>query len=152
MILPPRPCLHCQQPFQPSKYRPSQVVCSRPECQRLRSREYRRKKIQIDAVYAQVVRDSQKQWWAEHPLYQKQYRQTHPEAVARNRQQQRLRDQKRRIRNLVRNTLVLDLKRSAAEVWLLGPAAGDLDRNNLASSKLLIMQSTKSASATPPAS
>jgi hypothetical protein len=80
--------------------------------------------------------------------YQKNYRQNHPEAAARNREQQRHRDQKRQVGQLVKNTLVLDLKRSAAEVWLVGPAAGDLGRNILVSSKLLILQTGAPA---PPA-
>ena len=41
------------------------------------------------------------------------------------------RDQRRRVGRLVKNTLVLDLKHSAAEVWLVGPLAGDLVKNNL---------------------
>jgi site-specific recombinase XerD len=40
-------------------------------------------------------------------------------------------ERRSRLRSLVRNTLALDLRHSAAEVWLLGPAAGDLDRNNV---------------------
>jgi hypothetical protein len=92
-------------------------------------------------VYRQVVRDSQKQWWAEHGEYQKQRRQQRPELVKKNREQQRGRDRKRRLAHLVRNNVALDLKRSTAEVWLLGPRLGDLDRNNLASAQVLILQS-----------
>jgi hypothetical protein len=40
--------------------------------------------------------------------------------VENNRQRQRQRDQKRRLRHLVRNNLAFDLKRSSSEVWLLG--------------------------------
>jgi hypothetical protein len=87
-----------------------------------------------------VVRDSRRKWREAHPGYQKDYRQNHPEAEARNRQQQRQRDQKRRVGALVKNTLVVDLKRSAAEVWLVGPLASDLEKNTLVSSKLLILQ------------
>jgi hypothetical protein len=36
--------------------------------------------------------------------------------------------------------LALDLRHSPAEVWLLGPAADDLVKNNLAASQLLILQ------------
>ena len=78
-------------------------------------------------MYFQVVRDSQKQWWDEHPDYQKQHRQQNPKLVESNRQQQRLRDRKRRVELLVRNNLALDLKHSASEVWLLGPKVGNLD-------------------------
>jgi hypothetical protein len=34
-------------------------------------------------LYAQVVRDSRKQWQVEHAAYQKTYWQTHPEAAER---------------------------------------------------------------------
>ena len=63
-----------------------------------------------------------------------------PDAAARNRQQQSQRDRKRRIRRLVKNTLVFDVKRSTADVWVLGPLAEDLEKNTLVSSKLLILQ------------
>lgn len=135
----PRCCPHCQRLFVPSPYRPQQVVCGEPACQRRRRADYHRKKLETDPLYRQVVRDSQRQWWDEHPDYQKQRRQ-HPEVVAANRQRQRQRDQKRRIERLVRNNLALDLKASAAGIWLLTPQGSDLDRNNLASAQVLIFQ------------
>ena len=141
MVFQPRCCLYCQQAFQPSPRRPDQAVCSHPECQARRRSDYRRRKRQTDAVYAEVVRDSRRKWRESHPDYQRNYWQTHPDAAARNRQQQRQRDQKRRVSRLVRNTLVIDLKRSVAEVWLAGPLAADLVKNTLVPSKLLILQS-----------
>lgn len=148
-IFPPRYCRYCQQAFQPSRRRPDQAVCSRPECQARRRNDYRRQKRQTDPEYAEVVRDSRRKWREAHPNYQKNYWQNHPDAAARNRQQQRLRDQRRRVGLLVKNTLVLDLKHSAAEVWLVGPLAGDLVKNTLDSSKLLILQAPPTA--LPPA-
>ena len=127
----PRCCPHCQRVFVPSPYRPLQVVCSQPACQRQRRADYHRKKLVTDSLYRQVVRDSQRQWWDEHPDYQKQRRQRHPKVVAANRQQQHQRDQKRRIERLVRNNLALDLKASAAGIWQLTPQGSDLDRNKL---------------------
>jgi hypothetical protein len=96
--------------------------------------------MEADPEYAQVVRDSRKKWRAAHPDYQKNYWQSHQESAERNRQQQRRRDRQRRLGNLVKNNVALDLKHGAAEVWLLGPAAQDLVKNNLASSQLLIFQ------------
>ena len=116
-------------------------MCGRPECQRRRRSDYHRKKLATDPEYFQVVRDSQKQWWDEHPDYQKQHRQQNPQLVESNRQRQRLRDRKRRVELLVRNNLALDLKHSASEVWLLGPKVRNLDRNNLASAQVLILPS-----------
>lgn len=139
--MPYRCCRYCQQSFPVSKYRPEQSVCSAADCQRQRRADYHRQKLKSDADYAQVVRDSQRKWRDSHPEYQRQYREEHPEAAERNRQKQRQRDDKRRVQNLVKNNVALDLKRCAAEVWLVGPAARDLDKNNLASSRFLIFQS-----------
>ena len=147
-----RPCRYCQQAFQPTKYCPEQRVCGQQVCQRRRRADYHRQKIQTDPLYAQVVRDSRKQWRDEHPDYQKNYWRTHPEAAERNRQQQQRRDRRRRVQNLVKNNLALDLKRSAAEVWLLGPAAGHLEKNTFASCQLFIFQPLVPVAAASPGS
>ena len=133
-----RRCPYCQCSFLPSVYRPQQEVCSQPECQQRRRADYHRKKLATDPEYRQVVRESQKQWWDEHPQYQKQRRRANPKLVQNNRERQRQRDRARRLQHLVRNNLALDLKRSASEVWLLGPKLSDLDKNNLASVQVLI--------------
>ena len=92
-------------------------------------------------MYVQVVRESQKKWWDEHPDYQKERRKAKPEVVERNRQRQHMRDQRRRLARLVRNNLVLDLTPSASAVWLVGPQVQRLDRNNLVSTQVLILPS-----------
>jgi hypothetical protein len=138
--LPPRCCRYCQQLFQPSRYRPDQTVCSSPTCQRQRRAEYHRHRIETDPEYAQVVRDSRNKWRQAHPHYQEQYWRTHEQQAERNRQQQPQRDRKRRLTHLVKNNLALDLKQAAAQIWLVGPAADDLVKNNLASSQLFIFQ------------
>lgn len=98
-------CRYCQEVFQPSVYRPKQTVCSKAACQRLRQRDYHRRKIASDPVYRQVCLESPRKWRQTHPNYWKKYRQDHPEQVERNRQQQRLRDQKRQQANLANNNL-----------------------------------------------
>jgi hypothetical protein len=85
-------------------------------CQAKRRNEYRCKKRLADPEYAQVICDSRRKWREAHPAYQKNYWLTHPDAAARNRQQQRQRDQKRRIGLLVKNTLVFDV----AAAWEKG--------------------------------
>ena len=67
--------------FSTSKYRPDQSVCSAVDCQRRRRSDYHRQKLSADPEYAQVARDSQRKWRAAHPDYQKQYWQSHPEAL-----------------------------------------------------------------------
>ena len=137
---PSRCCRYCQQIFQPSIYRPQQSVCSQPDCQRRRRSDYHGERIRNDRSYAEDVRASQKKWSQAHPDYWKQYRRQHPASVERNRKQQRQRDQKRRLLNLAKNNLALDLKHEASEVWLLGPGVKDLAKNNLASAKVFIYQ------------
>lgn len=144
-MIPSRRCPYCQLIFQPSPYRLQQLVCSQAECQGRRRAEYHRQKIQADPLYAQVVKDSREKWRSEHAAYQKAYWQTHPEAAERNRARQRQRDRQRRVTNLVKNSVALDLKRSAAEVWLVGPEAADLVKNNVAFSEVLVFQRVASA-------
>ena len=135
-----RCCRYCQQIFQPSIYRPEQSVCSQPECQRQRRSDYHRERIRRDAAYADDVHASQRKWRQANPDYWKRYREQHPESVTRNRQRQQQRDQKRRVVNLAKMNLALDLKREASEVWFVGPAVKDLAKNNLAQSKVFIYQ------------
>ena len=90
-----------------------------------------------------MARDSQKKWRQAHLAYDQNYRAQHPEYHQRNREQQQLRDQKRRFRLLAKNNLALDLKRCVAEVWLLRPKAVNLAKNNLASAEVLIFQALK---------
>lgn len=103
-------------------------------------------------MYAQVVSESRKKWRDVHPDYQKTYRQSHAAAVECNRQLQRRRDARRRAQFLVKNNLALDLKRCAAEVWLIGPATGDLEKNNLVACKMLIFQPVASVATIAPPS
>jgi len=124
-----RCCRYCHKPFQPSKFQPRQSVCGELICQRRRRTEYHRQKIANDPEYREVCRDSPRKWRVRNSNYWKQYRAAHPDAVARNRQQQELRDHRERLRHLANNTSALDLKHSAAEVWLVGAGAEVLLRN-----------------------
>jgi hypothetical protein len=60
--------------------------------------------------------------------------------VERNRQQQRVRDQKRKLRHLANNSSAFDLKHSAAQVWLLGAGLEHLANNNSAPTQVWILE------------
>lgn len=135
-----RRCRFCVQVFLPSKYQPGQLVCGSSDCQRRRRAEYHRQKIAADPEYRQVCRDSPQKWRSRHPDYWRRYRERHPAAAERNRQQQHLRDQKRRLLDLANNNSVFDLKHSAAGIWLLGPGFQDLANNNSASAQVWILE------------
>src|ERR1700680_676962 len=142
-------CRYCRQSFVASAFRPPQNVCSHPECQKRRRTDYHRNKRLHDPTYAQTCQDSQEHWRREHPDYNRQYRQTHPQAVERNREGERQRYRYRQLANLAKNNLAFDLKRSAAEVWLLAPAGTVLAKNNLALSQVFIVQSLRPAAIAP---
>jgi hypothetical protein len=96
--------------------------------------------METDPEYRQVCLDSPRKWRAGHPDYWRGYRAAHPHAVERNRRQQRYRDQARRLAHLANNNLAFDLKRSAAEIYWVGPAAADLANNNVASSQVFVLE------------
>jgi len=135
-----RRCRYCQKSFQPSKFQSRQAVCSEPVCQGKRRTEYHRQKIKADAEYREVCRDSLRKWRTHHPDYWKRYRTEHPKAVERNRQRQKLRDRRQHLRNLANNTSALDLKHSAAAVWLVGAGAEFLANNNLAPAQVWVIE------------
>ncbi len=135
----PRRCRFCQEQFTPSRFHPAQLACSSKACQNERRAENRKHKLANDPDYAQSCRDSARKWRAAHPDYWKQYRADKPEAVERNRAQQRGRDQRQHLLDLANNNSALDLKSMVAGVWLLGPLGEDLANNNLASAHVLIV-------------
>ena len=63
-----------------------------------------------------------------------------PRPPERNRQRQRQLDRQRRATSPVKNNVALDLKHSTAEVWLVGPDAADLVKNNVAFFEVVVIQ------------
>ena len=135
-----RRCRYCEQSFQPSKYQPKQSVCGNADCQRRRLADYHRRKIAADPEYRQICLDSPQKWRANHPDYWRRYRERHAAAVERNRQQQHVRDQKRRLRNLANNNSVFDLKHCAAEIWIVGDELRGLANNNSVPAQVWILE------------
>jgi hypothetical protein len=140
MTAEPRRCPFCRNEFFPSIFHPQQHVCSDPRCQNRRRVEYHRKKYHSDAEYRLICRDSDQKWRAQNPRYQRVYRQEHPAYVEQNRGAQKRRDHRRRVQDLVKNNLALDLKSVSTDVWLVGAEVEDLVKNNLAISELMIFQ------------
>jgi hypothetical protein len=135
-----RCCRYCDKAFQPSKHQPNQAVCSQPACQQRRRSEYRQQKLATDNEYRQVCQDSARKWRAQNREYWKRYRERNPGAVAHNREQQKARDRKQRLLDLANNTSALDLKHSAAGVWLLNVRAADLANNNSVSGQVWVIE------------
>ena len=84
-----KPCEICLQPFAPSKYRPAQKVCSKPECQKERQRRnihawnernpaYFRH-IHANPYWREKRSERSRQWRLSHPERIREYRVLHRE-------------------------------------------------------------------------
>src|SRR5436190_3084840 len=135
-----RCCRYCQQIFQPSRYRPQQSVCSEPDCQRRRRSDYHRERIRSDSPTPRMCGPARRN--GSRPIRTTGRNIDSNTLKPRNATaaRQRQRDQKRRLLNLAKKNLALDLKHEASEVWLVGPGMKDLAKNNLASAKVFIYQ------------
>jgi hypothetical protein len=87
-------CVACSQPFQPRPQVPSQSYCSAPDCQRERRKQWQRQKLQTDPDYQNNQARAQKAWMQRNPNYWREYRESRPEYVERNRVQQQERNAK----------------------------------------------------------
>ncbi len=90
----PIPCLGCSTFFTPRNR--SQMYCTYQECQKKRKATWHRNKKKKDPEYLESQRLSQQKWLQTHPDYWKNYRERKPEKTVRNRQLQRIRNQRMR--------------------------------------------------------
>jgi len=116
------------------------IVSAAGGCQRRRRSDYHRRKIASDPEYRQVCQDSSRKWRTQNPEYWRRRRESNPANLQRNREQQRVRDQKQRLRNLANNNSAFDLKHSAAQVWLMGAGLERLANNNPAPAQVWILE------------
>jgi hypothetical protein len=135
-----RRCRYCERVFQPSKFQPSQSVCSGSDCQRRRRSDSHRRKIASDPEYRQGCQDSSRKWRTRNPEYWRRRRENNPAIVERNRRQQRARDQKRKLRDLANNNSAFNLKHSATQVWLVGAGLEHLANNNPAPAQIWVLE------------
>lgn len=108
-----RRCAGCGVSFLPRPQVPEQRFCSQPECQRERRRRWKRRQRQTDADYRDNQARAQRAWSERHREYWREYRRRHPRYSERNRQQQRVRNARRGVRE---ETGVI-AKRNASEAF-----------------------------------
>lgn len=95
-------CTHCgeiaQRNTRLQKDKP-QKYCSLVGCQNARRREWKKRKYQESEDHRSKRVARQKEWRENYPAdqYQKNYRESHPDYVARNRELQRQRNEKRKV-------------------------------------------------------
>ena len=104
-------CLHCGCTFPCNPRAKDQQYCNAKECRRASRSAWKKKKRATNKAYRQQCLNHQKRWREQRPAhqYQKEYRESHPDYVRRNRELQRERNkkgQKEPVQKIVkRNTL-----------------------------------------------
>ena len=86
----------CGVLFVPCPQVPKQKFCSKKECQQARKREWNKKKLASDPEYREARDGAQQRWKNKNPNYWQDYRARHSEYTRKNREQQNIRNQKRR--------------------------------------------------------
>lgn len=92
-------CRHCgQEKAANPRLKGQQQYCGEAACQRARKAAWQREKLAADENYRTRQKGCQKKWRVHQPSHQylAGYRRDHPAYVERNREQQRLRNLKRR--------------------------------------------------------
>ena len=79
----------CGKLFVVKAHIPHQQYCSAPECQKVRKREWQRKKLAEDADYRNAQYEAQARWRRNNPGYWKKYRKQNTDYTERNRSRQR---------------------------------------------------------------
>ena len=74
---------------------PNQRYCCKPECQKQRKNLWRRNKLNTDCDYKSNQTTAGQKWRESNKTYWKNYRASHPDYVMHNREQQRIRDNKK---------------------------------------------------------
>lgn len=95
-------CRYCGCSFRPDpRASHHQYSCSKAACRRKSKRDSQKRWTAKNPDYfAGRYASSTKPWLEKHPGYLKHYRKVHPEYVEKNREKQKIRDRKRKNRNL----------------------------------------------------
>ncbi len=89
-------CAHCGSYFIPDRRQKNPRYCEKETCQRARKAVWQREKMRRDRDYQANQKRCQQEWCKANPGYWKEYRDAHPKQAERNRELQRVRNQKRR--------------------------------------------------------
>ena len=128
-------CPYCQESFTRSRFRPDQIVCSGPDCQRQRRAAYHRQKLLDDPSYRDQCRGSQQQWREQHPDYMRTYRAEHQARKARR--PPAASPDLARLLECIKNNVAIDLKAYPATILLIAPESV---KNIVATAQLILVQ------------
>ncbi|MFT4102527.1 MAG: hypothetical protein QM674_16125 [Burkholderiaceae bacterium] len=138
-----RRCVGCGAAFEPRPQCPNQRFCPAPGCQRERRRRWQRERLDSDPAYRENQARAQQAWVDQNAGYWQGYRQAHPQYVQRNRDLQRGRDQRRRLRLLAKMDVWRPETPVASGTYRLIPAAGeDLAKMNAWTVQITVISDT----------
>jgi hypothetical protein len=90
-------CVHCgRKVLANPRLKGNQSYCNLTACQNARKKKWYQQKIDSDPDYAARQKECKRIWRKNKPahVYQKRYRETHPNYIVKNREQQRERNRK----------------------------------------------------------
>ena len=127
-------CKNCNQekPANP-RLKGTQKYCNAPACQRARKAEWQRQKLAAKPKYRRTQSECDRQWRRAQRAsqYQRQYREKHPDYVAKNREQQKIRNQKRKRQTSAEMIVKMDalkkdtLKNVKSNIYIMTPITMD---------------------------
>jgi hypothetical protein len=130
---------NCRKAFLPDPRVKGQRYCSKKECQRLRKRQWQRRKIKDDPDYRDNQRDAQQCWMEQNRDYWRRYRDQHPGYVKRNRLLQRERDRRRRLADLAKMDVSRDISSIKPGSYYLIPTKRNLAKMDVLSPKYFLI-------------
>lgn len=95
-------CVHCHQTFFLTR-NPAQQYCAARCCQNARKRVWRKQARLKDPTYDENQRRVNGMWRRRQTDYWRRYRESHPNYMQRNREQQKLRDRRRAQESMLSN-------------------------------------------------
>lgn len=120
-----------------------QQYCGDAPCQRARKAEWQRQKKATDANYLARQQQCVRQWQHNKPFhrYMNQYRQHHPDYVAQNCDQQKVRNQKRRLQLQQQKIVKMDAlvkQREKSTIYVMTPYQVDASKKIVKMDALLV--------------
>lgn len=119
-------CTHCGCLVPANTRCKNQEYCGKKECQRARKRKWQKQKMETDDDYRENQRDCQRQWREKHPDYWREYRKNNQRYRERNKIQQKVRDQKRRLCLAKMDALTLETNTLSGRYYIV-PLLGKMD-------------------------
>jgi bisphosphoglycerate-dependent phosphoglycerate mutase len=112
-----------------------QQYCGLKSCQQSRKNSWELNKISCDVIYGEKRKASKKQWCEQHGyLYQRRYRETHPDYVTLNRENQVKRRQKEEVvdpgEQIVKTDALSPERLIPTGVYILTPYRADVSKKS----------------------